>query len=47
MAQIISGKEIALQKKKMMTEIVVKLENKYGRLPHLAVILVEIGRAHV
>lgn len=40
MAQIISGKEIALQKKKMMTEIVVKLENKYGRLPHLAVILV-------
>ncbi len=40
MAEIIRGKEIALAKKKAMAEEVVKLENKYGRLPHLAVILV-------
>ncbi len=40
MAEIIRGKDIALAKKKAMAEEVIKLENKYGRLPHLAVILV-------
>lgn len=40
MAVIISGKEIATVKKNAMKEEVIKLENKYGRLPQLAVILV-------
>lgn len=40
MAVIISGKQIAQEKKNKMAEEVIRLENKYGRLPHLAVILV-------
>lgn len=40
MGIIISGSELAKTKKQAMKEDVIKLENKYGRLPHLAVILV-------
>ncbi len=40
MAEVISGKELAASKKQFMKEEVVKLEKKYGRIPHLAVILV-------
>lgn len=40
MATIISGKELSQRKKQAMMEQVIMLENKYGRKPHLAVILV-------
>ncbi len=40
MAIVISGRELAAKKREYMKNEVVKLENKYGRKPHLAVILV-------
>lgn len=40
MAEIISGKELAAKKREYMSNWVMKLDNKYGRRPHLAVILV-------
>ncbi len=40
MAVIISGKELAAKKRNNMANQVIMLENKYGRRPHLAVILV-------
>lgn len=40
MAEIISGKALAAKKREYMANQVIKLENKYGRRPHLAVILV-------
>ena len=40
MAVIISGKELAAKKRSNMANQVIMLENKYGRRPHLAVILV-------
>lgn len=40
LATIISGKELSQRKKQAMMEQVIMLENKYGRKPHLAVILV-------
>ena len=40
MAEVISGKELSLKKRDFMKNQVEMLENKYGRKPHLAVILV-------
>ena len=40
MAIVISGKDLAKRKKDLMKEQVLKFENKYGRKPTLAVILV-------
>ncbi len=40
MAVIISGRELAAKKREYMANQVIMLENKYGRCPHLAVILV-------
>ena len=40
MAEVISGKELSLKKRDFMKNQVEMLENKYGRNPHLAVILV-------
>lgn len=40
MAVIISGRELAAKKREYMANQVIMLENKYGRRPHLAVILV-------
>lgn len=40
MAEIISGKALATQKREYMKNQVIELEKKYGRPPHLAVILV-------
>ena len=40
MAVVISGKELAQHKRAFMTKQVIELKEKYGREPHLAVILV-------
>ena len=40
MAEVISGKELSLKKRDFMKNQVEMRENKYGRKPHLAVILV-------
>ena len=40
MAVVISGKKLAQEKRLKMKEQVTELEKKYGRRPHLAVILV-------
>ena len=40
MAQVISGKELALKKRLEMKEEVATFNEKYGRVPHLAVVLV-------
>ena len=40
MAKVISGKDLAKKRKDNMALELVKLENKYGRRPNLAVILV-------
>ena len=40
MGKVISGKELSLKKRAYMKNEVIKLENKYGRKPHLAVILI-------
>lgn len=40
MAQVISGKELALKKRLEMKEEVATFNLKYGRVPHLAVVLV-------
>ena len=58
MAKIISGKDLSVKLKAEMAEQVKTFPEKYGRVPHLVVILVgedpasqsyvkEIGRAHV
>lgn len=49
MAKIISGKELSAKLKLEMADEVKTFPAKYGRVPHLVVILVgeEIGRAHV
>lgn len=40
MAKVISGKDLSQELKDMMKDEVVSLEEKYGRVPHLVVILV-------
>ena len=40
MAWIVSGKDLSAQLKDQMKEEVIELKNKYGRVPHLLVILV-------
>ena len=40
MAVVISGKELALARKELMTEEVKELFKKYNKVPHLVVILI-------
>lgn len=40
MATIVSGKDLSLELKDMMKEKVIELKSKYGKVPHLVVILV-------
>ena len=37
---VISGKELAMEMKRQMAVRVKELEQKYGRVPHLVVVLV-------